>query len=83
MTDVQKEYKKMRIMYQKRYYEAWQKHQKCAVGETNHGVMLEMSYVLINIFGLTHKQVEEVERNKGYTNEDLSRQVTINPPFSL
>lgn len=30
-----------------------------------------MSYVLIEVFGLTDKQVQEVERNDGLTNADL------------
>lgn len=32
---------------------------------------MEMSYVLIEVFGLTGKQVEEVERNNGFTDEDM------------
>ena len=39
--------------------------------ETNRGAMLEASYILINIFGLTTEQVKEVERNQGFTNNDL------------
>ena len=38
----------------------------------NHGVLLEMSYVLITVFGLTDKQVLEVERNNGFTNVDIN-----------
>jgi hypothetical protein len=37
----------------------------------NHGALLEMSYVLIEVFGLTDKQVQEIERNDGLTNADL------------
>ena len=33
--------------------------------------MLEASYVLINIFGLTEEQVKEVERNQGFIDNDL------------
>lgn len=31
----------------------------------------KMSYVLIEVFGLTDKQVQEIERNDGLTNVDL------------
>ena len=34
-----------------------------------HGAMSEMSYVLINVFGLTNKQV--LEKNGGLTNADI------------
>ena len=37
----------------------------------NHGALMEMSYVLIEVFGLTSKQVDEVERNNGFTDEDM------------
>ena len=40
----------------------------------NHGALLEMSYVLIEVFGLTDKQVQEIERNNGLTNADLEAQ---------
>lgn len=33
--------------------------------------MLEMSYVLISVFGLTPYQVDQVERNGGLTDEDV------------
>ena len=36
-----------------------------------HGAMSEMRYVLINVFGLTNKQVLEVEKNGGLTNADI------------
>lgn len=34
-----------------------------------------MSWVLIGIFGLTGKQVDEVERNNGFTNADINREL--------
>lgn len=34
-------------------------------------MLIEMSYVLISVFGLTSKQVEEIEKNDGLTNKDL------------
>ena len=35
---------------------------------------LIMSYVLIEVFGLTDKQMREIERNDGLTNADLETQ---------
>lgn len=40
----------------------------------NHGALLEMSYVLIKVFGLTDKQVQEIARNDGLMNTDLEAQ---------
>ena len=37
----------------------------------NNDVLNEMSFVLINIFGLTARQIIEIERNGGFTNDDL------------
>ena len=37
----------------------------------NHGAMLEMSYVLHEVFGLTDNQVDEVERYGGLTEADI------------
>lgn len=69
MNAIQKEWEKMRIAYQIRYA---RKCKKAKEGESNtDGALLEMSYVLIEVFGLTDKQVQEVERNNGLTNADL------------
>ena len=37
----------------------------------NKGHMHEQSWVLINVFGLSSKQVEEVEREGGFTYDDI------------
>ena len=60
----------IRLEYQKRYYEWYQKFEETN-NETIRGHLLETSYVLIEVFGLTSKQVNEVERNHGFTNADL------------
>lgn len=60
-----------RRRYQKRYYEFYRKYKKNTLDMTNRGHMEETSYVLINIFGLTSKQVVQIEKNGGYTNKDL------------
>ncbi len=69
------------LMYQKRYFETYIKlnkrlnnHLEKTNKETNMlyaSTILEMSWVLSNIFGLSGKQIEEVERNAGFTNEDI------------
>ena len=41
------------------------------INTDNHGALLEMSYVLILVFGLTDKQVKEIERNDGLTDADI------------
>lgn len=53
--------------------------------ESNKEVQLKTAirdYVEKGTYG-SEELLREIERNKGYTNEDLSRQVTLNPPFSL
>lgn len=61
----------MRIVYQIRYARMYKKVKENEINTDNHGALLEMSYVLIEVFGLTDKQVQEVERNDGLTNADL------------
>lgn len=48
--------------YQKRYFDMYRKVKKDERNTDNHGALIEMSYVLINVFGLTDKQVEEIEK---------------------
>lgn len=72
MNAVQEEWGKMRIAYQIRYAKMYKKVVTDNEFNTdNHGALLEMSYVLIEVFGLTDKQVQEIERNGGLTNADL------------
>lgn len=61
----------MRIVYRIRYARMYKKVKENEINTDNHGALLEMSYVLIEVFGLTDKQVQEVERNDGLTNADL------------
>lgn len=70
MNKVQEEWEKMRIAYQCRYAKIYKK-AKDKFNTDDHGMLIEMSYVLINVFGITSKQVEEIEKNDGLTNEDL------------
>lgn len=71
-------WEKQRIEYQKRYFETYIKFKECSDNhwsETSQmrymGAIWEISWVLCNIFGLSSKQVEELERNKGFTNADI------------
>lgn len=52
----------MRIAYQIRYARMYKKVRDNEFNADNHGALLEMSYVLIEVFGLTDKQVQEIER---------------------
>lgn len=71
MSNILSTWKTERINYQRRYAEHVLKYDENPNDETNRGAMLESSYVLINIFGLTAEQVKEVERNQGFTDNDL------------
>ena len=71
MTKVQNAWENMRIAYQIRYARMCKKVKENEFNTDNHGALMEMSYVLIEVFGLTSKQVEEVERNGGLTDADI------------
>ena len=73
MNSVQKEWEKMRISYQIRYARICKNIKENEFNTDNHGALLEMSYVLITVFGLTDKQVQEIERNNGFTNADVKQ----------
>lgn len=73
MNVVQEEWEKMKINYQIRYARMYKRVKKNETNTDNHGALLEMSYVLITVFGLTKKQVLEIERNDGLTNADIKQ----------
>lgn len=62
-----------RNKYQQRYYNYYKEYLANPENYDTRGHMLECSYVLISIFGLTDKQVVQVEKNGGFTNEDLDK----------
>lgn len=64
MNEIFKIWDEKRIKYQLRYAMQYAK------GDNN-DVLNEMSFVLVNIFGLTARQIIELERNGGFTNDDL------------
>lgn len=78
MNEIKDAWEKARLAYQERYAKACDKLEESKERDTefyqgqNNGAMLEMSYVLISIFGLSCKQVEEVEKNQGFTNADIN-----------
>ena len=80
MNDIKLAWEKTRIEYQMRYFA----HLRALKGKENDGSnkssveysrghLLEASYALINIFGLTDKEVLEIEQNGGFTNADLEK----------
>ena len=71
MNAVQEEWEKMRIAYQIRYAKMCKKAKEDEFNADNHGALLEMRYVLITVFGITQKQVQEIERNGGLTDADM------------
>lgn len=71
MNTVQEEWEKMRIAYQIRYAKMCKKVKEDESNTDNHGALLEMSYVLITVFGMTQKQVQEIEQNGGLTDADM------------
>lgn len=71
MNTVQEEWEKMRIAYQIRYAKMCKKVKEDESNTDNHGALLEMSYVLITVFGMTQKQIQEIERNGGLTDADM------------
>ena len=71
MSSIKEAWEDMRIVYQQRYV----KHLKdynTTESEYARGHLNECSHVLINVFGLTDKQIREIERNySGLTNADI------------
>lgn len=63
-------WKKQRLEYQQRYAKNCKRFNE-SQSEYDRGHLLESSWVLIEVFGLTCKEVDEVEKNGGFTNKDL------------
>lgn len=81
MCRIKNAWTQQRLEYQLRYAKACEKYEdntnhksqniaESYIGECK-GAIHEMIWILINIFGLTSKQIEEVEKNKGLTNADI------------
>lgn len=70
-SNILKNWNEERIKYQIRYAKSCAEYHKYPENLDNKGHMHEQSWVLINVFGLSAKQVEEVEREDGFTTEDI------------
>lgn len=88
MNEIKFAWEKTRIEYQKRYYahlksleEKENNGANKASVEYSRGHLLEASYALINIFGLTDKEIRELETNGGFTNDDIDKD--LNAVFQL
>lgn len=75
MSNITKAWQDARICYQQRYVSYARKCKENEADKDALGHLHECSYVLIEIFGLTSKQVEELEENDfmGLTRTDLER----------
>lgn len=79
MSNIKNIWESERIKYQFRYAEACKRFKESREKDFTEfsqgqykGAMLEGAWVLINIFGLSGKQVGEVERNEGFTDADTN-----------
>lgn len=71
MSNITETWENERRVYQQRYV-MWLKRWHDYHRQDDRGHVHECSYVLINIFGLTEKQIKELEQNySGLTNDDL------------
>ena len=78
MNQEYKSNNKNRLDYQQRYVKVSERYYKSLSEPFNEfsqgrfkGKVLEMQWVLRNIFGLSERQIYEVERNQGFTNDDI------------
>lgn len=73
MNKVQQEWENLRLAYQQRYVKYAKQVNENPDNKTVLGQMLESSYVLINVFGLSSEQVQELESYDycGLTNQDI------------
>lgn len=70
-SNILKTWNEERIKYQIRYAKSCAEYHKDPENLDKKGHIHEQSWVLINVFGLSAKQVEEVEREDGFTTEDI------------
>lgn len=72
MSNITKTWEKARIDYQQRYV-TWLKRWHDYHNEDDRGHANECRYVLINIFGLTDRQIREIEHDYiGLTDDDIN-----------
>ena len=70
-SNILKTWNEERIKYKIRYAKSCIKYHKDPENLDNKGHMHEQSWVLINVFGLSSKQEEEVEKEGCSTTEDI------------
>ena len=71
MSNIVEAWENMRMVYQQRYVK-YLKEYHTTESEYAKGHLNECSHILINVFGLTDKQVHEIERDySGLTNADI------------
>ena len=70
-SNILKAWNEERIRYQIRYAKTCIEYHEDPENLDIKGHMHEQRWVLINVFGLSAKQVEEVEREDGFTTEDI------------
>ena len=79
MSSITKAWQNERICYQKRYAMYARDYEKNPNNKEVLGHLSECSYVLIGLFGLSAKQIEELELNDfcGLTKDDFNRKTDI------
>lgn len=70
-SNILKTWNEERIKYQIRYAKSCIKYHEDPTSFDNKGHVDEQCWVLINIFGLSEKQIEEVEKEGGFTTDDI------------
>lgn len=71
MSSIREAWEDMRIVYQQRYVKYLKEYHNTE-SEYARGHLNECSHVLISVFGLTDKQIREIERDySGLTNADI------------
>jgi len=71
-SSIVESWEKTRLMYQQRYVRYLKEYDETK-NEDARGHLNECSYVLISIFGLTEKDIKELEHNYcGLTNADIA-----------
>lgn len=70
-SNILKAWNEERIRYQIRYAKSCAEYHKYPENLDNKGHMHEQCYVLLNVFGLSEKQIGEVEKEGGFTYDDI------------
>ena len=70
-SNILKTWNEERIKYQIRYAKSCIKYHKDPKNLDNKGHMNEHCYVMLNLFRLSEKQIGEVEKEGGFTYDDI------------